>query len=262
MTSTALKILALVLMFLDHIAEFIPGTPIWLHWLGRVSAELFLFCMCWGFHYTHDRKLYLKRMYLFGVLMACGNLAFNLLWPDPVVPIFNNIFVILLITGILCGIIDLYKTDKKKMWKYLIYFFLFQVASTVIITLAISFIKEPVLATEITMFIGAILPNMIFSEGSIIIAAIGLLIYYTKESKTKLAIAYTLFCIIYMVFVDASGGWTADNLLFTNYQWMMIAAIIPMLLYNGKKGKGYKYLFYIFYPVHIYLLFIIGNLIK
>lgn len=45
MTSTSLKVIALILMLLDHIGQFIPGTPLWLHWLGRLSAPVFMFCM-------------------------------------------------------------------------------------------------------------------------------------------------------------------------------------------------------------------------
>ncbi|WP_414637085.1 TraX family protein [Acetobacterium sp.] len=41
---------------------------------------------------------------------------------------------------------------------------------------------------------------------------------------------------------------------------MMITTLPLMLLYNGEKGMGLKYLFYIFYPLHIVLLFFIGNI--
>jgi len=38
-------------------------------------------------------------------------------------------------------------------------------------------------------------------------------------------------------------------------------SVIPLVLYNGKKGKGYKYLFYAFYPGHFLLLYLIRLLI-
>ena len=51
------------------------------------------------------------------------------------------------------------------------------------------------------------------------------------------------------------------NLFFTDYQWMMIGALPFLLAYNGQKGKGCKYFFYFFYPIHIFLLYFIGGLI-
>lgn len=44
-------------------------------------------------------------------------------------------------------------------------------------------------------------------------------------------------------------------------QWMMIFAVIPILLYNGAKGRGDKYFFYIFYPAHIAVLYVLASLI-
>ena len=38
-------------------------------------------------------------------------------------------------------------------------------------------------------------------------------------------------------------------------------SLIPLLLYNGKKGKGLKWLFYVFYPGHLLVLFLIYCLI-
>ena len=44
-------------------------------------------------------------------------------------------------------------------------------------------------------------------------------------------------------------------------QCIMGLAAIPILLYNGKRGHGMKNFFYIFYPAHIGILYIISALI-
>ena len=39
--------------------------------------------------------------------------------------------------------------------------------------------------------------------------------------------------------------------------WFGLLGFIPILLYNGKRGKGLKWLFYVFYPGHLLLIWII-----
>lgn len=38
-------------------------------------------------------------------------------------------------------------------------------------------------------------------------------------------------------------------------------SFLPLMLYNGKKGKGWKWLFYVFYPGHLLLLFLMKSVI-
>ncbi len=40
-----------------------------------------------------------------------------------------------------------------------------------------------------------------------------------------------------------------------------ILALLPIHLYNGQRGRQAKYLFYLFYPVHLFLLYGIGQLL-
>ena len=44
------------------------------------------------------------------------------------------------------------------------------------------------------------------------------------------------------------------------YLWGILG-FIPIAFYNGERGKGMKYLFYVFYPAHLLLIFIIKTLI-
>lgn len=256
MSTTALKLLALLTMLLDHIAEFIPNCPLWLHWIGRISAPLFMFCMAWGFHYTHDRKKYILRMYGFGVGMGVLNIMSNNLISEPYEYITNNIFVTLLCVALIAELIDIRRKDKKKGNKYIIWFVIYQILSTLLCALVTRFVP----LSGISLFMGAITANLLLNEGSIIFVSFGVIMYLTCHNKRKYAISYCIFCIAYFTLTLIGGKFTYHYIFELDYQWMMIASLPFMLIYNGKKGRGLKYLFYIFYPVHIMILYWIGNL--
>ena len=43
--------------------------------------------------------------------------------------------------------------------------------------------------------------------------------------------------------------------------WFGLLGFLPIFLYNGKKGKGFKWLFYVFYPGHLLLIWLIRMLL-
>lgn len=290
MSTTTIKKIALIFMFIDHVAQFIPFIPEWLHWIGRISAPLFFLCTAWGFHYTKSRKKYLVRMYFFGVGMAILNVIFNNIHRENYTTyINNNIFVTLLVSCVIIAIIDTYHDNRIKAKKYLLIFVILQIFSTSLIIFVdygdYSFIIE---------FLCAIFGNIFLCEGGIIFVILGVLLYYTKNSKKKLIFSYSIFCIvysfIYLTNVIARIFIVLEPILpesiyfiivliarllgietfpiygirffeITSCYWMIIFALPFMLLYNGKKGKGYKYFFYFFYPIHIYVLYFVGNIL-
>lgn len=65
LSGTALKMVALVTMLLDHIHYFFGYTglvPEWFSMAGRISGPLFLFCVVEGFTHTRSRKKYFLRI--------------------------------------------------------------------------------------------------------------------------------------------------------------------------------------------------------
>ena len=49
------------------------------------------------------------------------------------------------------------------------------------------------------------------------------------------------------------------NILWTGVQQFGAMASIPIALYNGEKGKSMKYIFYLFYPLHLIVLSFISK---
>lgn len=269
MSTTTLKLIALALMFLDHIYEFFPGAPIVLTWLGRISAPIFFFCTVWGFHYTHNRRVYLLRMYLCSVLMGALDLVLNLSIAQPVVPVINNIFTTLFLSCLFIYLWEMKEKPWQKMLMVLAYLAL-NIAMVFLITGVASPLLYRVLPQQtyqycITM-VGGLLPNILTCEGSYITVLMGIVLYFCKGSRKKLAIGYSLYCLgslALMVNMGVAQGVTDwyQFLFHQAYQWMEIFALPLMLCYNGQKGRGYKYLFYIFYPAHVAVLFYLGNLL-
>lgn len=114
MNTFTLKIIALLLMLIDHIGLYFDTMPVWLRFLGRGSYPLFLFCMVWGYHYTRSRKMYLLRLYLMSIFMAVFGYAADYCFPTETGFGNHNIFVPMLLTGILISTIEAFCRDRKK----------------------------------------------------------------------------------------------------------------------------------------------------
>jgi len=220
-TTTQLKMIALGLMLLDHIYGAFSYTglvPILFTMLGRLSLPLFIFCTAEGFYYTHDRKKYIFRLFIFFLLMEILRYSLVSAFPRPDgLIIRNNIFGSILLTVLSVYCIDQIKAHKREIKHLLPY-------SIILIT---------------------IMPLTLFVEGGWFFIFLGIMLYYTRQNRIAQAACFIALCLII---------W-ANN---ASIQWMMTFAVFFIMLYNGKKGEGYKYFFYIFYPAHIALLYILS----
>lgn len=248
MSTFALKMAGLIFMVIDHIGYYIPGAPLWLRCIGRSSFPLFLFCMAWGYHYTKSRGKYLLRLYAMSLFMTAFGYAVGACFPTAGIDYGNhNIFVPLLLTAICISAVELFSQNKKKGWVLLGALFLSQMLYYALPEFfpALNNLSGDVLT--------GVIPNLYLNEYGFEFVALGVLMYFLRERKDLFCGAYILFCIAQFSGEMLESGFAV--------QWMMILALPLMLRYNRKKGPGLKYFFYIFYPVHTFLLFYITNFV-
>ena len=101
-----LKLVAIVLMVVDHVGYQLMGDNIIMRSLGRLSFPIFAWCIVVGSEYTHDIKAYMKRMALFYfVSQPCYVLAFGRAWTQ------HNIYLTLLL-----GLIAIWSIKDREYW--------------------------------------------------------------------------------------------------------------------------------------------------
>jgi hypothetical protein len=102
-----------------------------------------------------------------------------------------------------------------------------------------------------------IVPTVMLTEGGVLLVLLAVLFYLFHGKKALQVASLIIIAMITLIF----GGGIQYAFTF-NYQWMMLLAAIPIILYTGEKGRGMRNFFYIFYPAHIALFAIISFLIQ
>ena len=280
-----MKWIALILMVIDHIGAILFPDVLLFRWIGRLSAPLFLFCLVHGLDYTKNRKAYLLRLYGFAVgtellWILCDVCGLSIQHHDN---IFGMLFVV---AAVICII-------KRFSWYVSAGILILWQALSIGIILPLDFVSgipETVQYLAITAT-----GNASLCDYGPLWVVMGVLMYYWKDNKKRLAIGYSGCCIVLWVlsvtaifarvalwmehYVPVLSGVAhfscvlltgtnaietmmgRDGLYFGDYQWMMIFSLPLMLLYNGKKGKSWKYFFYVFYPVHLVLLTVLAQVL-
>ena len=262
-SSFQIKIMALVLMVLDHIHYTFSGiyqVPLWFTMMGRLSAPLFIFATANGMRYTRNPVKYLMRLWAGSVFMGFGNELINSYFPLPGGGmIINNIFTTLFVICLIIFSIQRISICRKENRPFLQYIFLMLVPVFSSIIIFMTMFNPGLLF--ITRGIMLFVPSILFCEGGIVLVALGVGLYLCNQDKKKIGIFYFLLSLlIFAMGYNPEIG--VESMFLHNIQWYMVFALPFMLLYNKQKGLGMKYFFYAFYPVHIYILTILANIIS
>ncbi len=259
-----LKLIALVSMTIDHIAQFLePVAPIpfWFHIIGRIAAPVFIYLTAWGAHYTSSRWRYLLRLYISSVIMAltalCANRFADL---HGLASIPNNILATLFLIVLYITLLERawQSLKARRYWRALGCALL--LPAPVVLFIATEYV--PLLFTGVASYWAhglarALLPDALSCEGSIFIIFLGVGLYFFRNSRAGTVVFYILYCA-FKLLMSLPGGLRAA--LTVNVQWMMLLALPLLLIYNRRLGSRTafgKYLFYVYYPAHIFALYLL-----
>lgn len=227
-----LKIIALVLMFGEHfgryLGELLPNRfPLYLEYAGRIVAPIFFYLAVESYFKTSNRRRYITRLYAWALIMQIGNFINSQIvqtayQPELFFPVGQNIFLSIAVGVSMIAAFEWGRTQ-------------------------IGFKKWGGLA-----FTGLLAFASLLTEASYNGLAMLIVFYFFYNKKTSLYFAYAGLCVLFFL-------WGLTNLEYFwefEFQWMMIAALPFIVLYNGERGRySLKYLFYAFYPLHIWILY-------
>ncbi len=225
MNSFQLKILALITMIIDHIGiVFFPNILVF-RFIGRISFPIYCFLISLGLKYTKNYKKYILRLFLFAIISE---------------PFYDLCFG--------------FKLDFFSKTNVIYTLFLGTVSIILYNKIKNKFIR---IITLILFLYLAFLLNTDYSYLGV------LLIYIFYFSKTKFQILYYgLFWVILkningintIIFNNVPINYIQNIIMFFVFTYL---AFFIILRYNNKKGKSLKYLFYISYPLHLFIFYIL-----
>lgn len=289
MSVTMLKRIALIAMAVNYIGAFIPEAPIWFQWIGRLAAPLFFYAMAWSLDKTSNKKRYLLRLYVCGILMALVNFGLSVVVQKNglMTTVTSDIFATLFAGAFFIEVLEYGKKHHRKKWGVWLGYGLAQIAFAGVWAALYEIAEIPYAVLSI---LSAACGSIFTCEGAFMYVLMGAVFYYTKEDKRKLSIGYLAICLMFflnsafgiwgrffmllgtdvlVVLMEVMTGmvlWGASfrpffdlyHMLNNDFQWMMILALPLILCCNKKKGRCRKYFYYIFYPAHVYLLWFLG----
>lgn len=219
-----LKYIAIIAMLIDHIAFcFIPSSSFThsiCRFIGKLTAPIMCYFLVEGYKYTSSKIKYLMRLSVFSIV---SQFAFSL-------ALFNKLFVFkfnMIFTLLLCFIVLLsYEKIKNKIVKWWI--------------------------------ISALIIFSYYCDWGIFAPIWSLSFYIFKGNISKQVLSYSIITTIVIIIkyiIIAAYPW---NHILVQLGLLLFTAVL--YLYNGERGKSSKFnkwFFYIFYPLHLLLLYFV-----
>ncbi|MDO4977939.1 MAG: TraX family protein [Eubacteriales bacterium] len=220
-----LKYIALFTMIIDHATIIFqsclsPETYYILRGVGRLSFPIYCFLLAEGFFHTRDRIHYLKRLMIFAII---SEIPFDLTLQQGYLSIGSG------------NLLDILHWEHQNVFFTLAWGFI-----SMLLMEAIPKRNSMQILGPLGILLAILSAEYLyFDYGAAGVLTILLFYLYLKNQEN--ASFPLIICFIPLVMLSLSSS----------VQLACLLSLLPIWLYNGKKGQGPKYLFYIAYPAHL-----------
>ena len=240
LSASTLKIIACILMVVDHLGAILLPQYMILRVIGRLSYPIFAYFIAEGCRYTRNKT---KRFFLvFGLAVICEGVAFLVTGEPDGGILVNFCMAILLIYEV-----QAFKRAwaRKRWWEMALW-----------LTVGLASVIGVYLFTSRVLYVD-------YGFWGILIPVWTILLDYREgeapawmEKLSGRWIRFAFFSLGLLLLCSSRG-------LLTNVQSFSLLSLPLLALYNGKPGrKGLKYGFYVFYPAHLAVLWGIAAILE
>lgn len=241
MTSFALKLIAAITMFIDHMGLILFPDVMIFRVIGRLAFPIYAYCIAEGFRFTRNRGKYFLRIFLLGT--AC-QIVYTIVTHDlyiGILLVFSCSLVIMTFTECVKSAMNGRKSALSTfISKHFDRTLTNEQDKTISLILAC--------ASVVAAFVLCLYVEVDYSFFGIMLPVFTSLFNDRKQRLVMFSACLIALCI------------DLTDILMIQY-WSLLT--IPLIAtYNGEKGKkGMKYFFYVFYPLHLVVLYAIQYLI-
>ena len=219
LSGNQLKMIALITMTVDHMGLILFGQFIFLRIIGRLAFPIFAWMIAEGCRHTRSMGKYLGTMA--AVAFVC-----QLVYLVALRSLDMCIMVTFSLSVGVCWLVRIAREKKQPLFW----------------TLAVASVAAVFCLTDILPAISPISYDIDYGFYGVMLPVA---LYLCKNKKQQLVVAAVILAML-----AKWSGW--------NIQWFSLMALPLLALYNGARGKRkLKWLFYLYYPAHLVVLFFI-----
>lgn len=236
LNSNWIKIIAIIAMTIDHIAWWIfPGypsdmIPIVMHIIGRITCSIMCYFIAEGYLYTKDITKYTRRLFVFAFISHFAYVFFSADFIDwkSFIPFYYGKIL----------------NQTSVMWPLAWGLVMLRIANS-------DKIKE-----NIKPFLVILICLITFPSDWSCIASLCVLAFGTNRGNFKKQMLWMIFYVAMYALVY----FFALDKIYGLIQMAVVLAIPVIMMYNGQRGsskrinKTIKWLFYIYYPLHLFVI--------